>query len=166
MLTQEELKEYFEYNKDTGVFIWKVSRGQSKKGKIAGNLGNKGYIQIRLKGKSYQAHRLAWLYEFGSFPSVDLDHKDRDKTNNMISNLREVSSMQNSQNRSISTLNKTGVIGVMFLNEKRRKKRYVAHIKHKGKNIRIGYFLTLEEATKARKNKEIELGFINTLEVA
>jgi len=50
-----------------------------------------GYIIIKINRKDYQAHRLAWLYEYGNFPKQTIDHINRIKTDNRICNLRDVS---------------------------------------------------------------------------
>lgn len=43
-------------------------------GDVAGCVDKDGYIQIRLKGKMYPAHRLAWLYVYGEWPQDEIDH--------------------------------------------------------------------------------------------
>ena len=65
-LTQEELKEVLDYNSDTGIFRWKnvpLNRMVSN-GDIAG-CQNHGYVRIKIRCRSYEAHRLAWLYVTG-----------------------------------------------------------------------------------------------------
>ena len=97
MLTQSRLKELVSYDETTGKFFALVSRGNIK----AGNelVGEKeGYRQIHIDGKNYYAHRLAWLYVYGTMPSQMIDHIDGDKKNNKIENLRHVSDFENARN--------------------------------------------------------------------
>jgi len=78
MLTQERLKELLTYNPDTGVFTRKkVSRGGRWK---VGTLDGTGYIHTRVDYKIYLAHRLAWLYMYGEFPTETIDHINHNKT--------------------------------------------------------------------------------------
>lgn len=96
----KQLLEYLHYNPETGIFTWlKKKSYKTKIGSIAGNKSNTGYIQITFNYKNYRAHRLAWFYVYKQFPSKDLDHINRNKKDNRISNLRESSSFENSQNR-------------------------------------------------------------------
>ena len=88
ILSQKKLKELLHYNPETGVFTWKsankkylksqhaaaVWKGQ-KEGKSAGSIrkrSGKRYIDIRICGKCYLAHRLAWLYSTGKFPPEEI----------------------------------------------------------------------------------------------
>ena len=54
-----------------------------------------GHIRICIMRVKYLAHRLAWLYVTGSWPSQDIDHIDGDPTNNRFANLREVTHQEN-----------------------------------------------------------------------
>ena len=92
-LTAERLRGLLEYDGTTGVFHWKGT------GERAGSIQDKGYRTIEIGGRSYYAHRLAWLYTYGSWPNDELDHIDRNKDNNSISNLRDVSRSENNRNR-------------------------------------------------------------------
>ena len=104
MITQEELKETLKYNPDTGVFIRIKSNKEIK-------ADSHGYVSVKLKGKSYQCHRLAWLYVHGHLPQKDMDHIDGDRLNNRIKNLRLVTPQENNKNRKLSIRNKSGVMG-------------------------------------------------------
>ena len=112
MITQEYLKEILTYNKEAGIFTWKVNHTQKIRiGNIAGTL-NKNYILIQINKKKYSAHRLAWLYEYGNFPKHNIDHIDGNPSNNKISNLREANQSQNGMNKKLHKNNNSGIKGV------------------------------------------------------
>lgn len=95
MITQELLHTLFNYNPDTGLFVWKV--GYKVKGTIAGSIRAPGYVKIAIKRKRYFAHRLAWLYTHGVWPRT-IDHKNRIKDDNRLCNLRDVTLEENLKN--------------------------------------------------------------------
>lgn len=100
MLSHDRLKELLEYNRDTGLLIWKVNRrGKAKKGTIAGKKKKSGYIEVFIDSKRYSASRLIFFYETGAWPKNEMDHIDRNPSNNQWNNLREVSSSQNKFNQ-------------------------------------------------------------------
>ena len=68
MITVEELKTLLEYNSETGLLTWKVSRGPKAKGSTAGYRHHTGYIQLEIKGKAYLAHRIAWALFYNEWP--------------------------------------------------------------------------------------------------
>jgi hypothetical protein len=96
MLNKERLDELLDYSPDSGLFTWKVNRrGKAKSGCIAGSKNGQGYILIKIDGKFYFAHRLAWLVTHGTFPINMIDHIDGNRENNKINNLREATAEQN-----------------------------------------------------------------------
>lgn len=145
-LTQEYLKEILDYNLDTGIFTWKVSRNADKKGKIAGTT-YKGYIRIMIDGKSYRAHRLVFLYINGSSPEYQIDHKNHIRSDNRFSNLRTCNNKENHKNRTLNKNNKSGVVGVHWRDSKQR---WVAQISNDEKREHLGYFKEKNHAIIAR----------------
>ena len=139
-LTADRLRELVIYNHDSGNFTWNAKRRRCSPGKQAGCKMRNGYIIIRIDNILYLAHRLAWLYVFGVFPRMQIDHINGVRDDNKLSNLREASNMENAQNRRKGN-NKSGFTGVYKENNKWR-----AEIKINYKNIRIGLFETPEEA--------------------
>ena len=125
-------------------------------GAVAGCLSSSGYIAIKLYGKSYQAHRLAWLFVFGGFPLADIDHINRVRTDNNISNLRSVTRAENQKNKSVYKNNKSGVSGVFWY---KYLSKWVVKIKAGGKNKHIGYFLNKDEAVEARRLALLTSGY-------
>lgn len=148
MVTQERLKELLNYDLETGVFTWRVDRNHlAKSGSVAGSINSCGYKNIWIDGKQYKASRLAWLYVYGVFPSNFLDHIDRDRKNDRISNLRIASRIENGQNLSIKKSNKSGFVGVSW---HKRTSKWTSQIMIDGKKIYLGIFDTTEEAAAAR----------------
>lgn len=168
-LIQKILKDRLVYNPDTGIFVWRIRDLKYFKndrdmnawntryaGKIAGHLNkHHGYWIIVINNKNYRAHRLAWLYINGYMPN-ELDHVNHMKADNRIINLREVTHLQNSKNKTLHKNNTSGITGVYFNKDKQR---WAAQIRSKGKNIHIGYFNTIEEATAERIAAETKHGF-------
>ena len=146
MVTQAELKEILHYNEETGIFTWKVRRQRIKPGQVAGRSITKGYVQIGIKGKVYLAHRLAWFYVYGKWPTNQIDHENQNPSNNWIKNLREVTNRQNGQNKCKRVDNASGVTGVHF---NALCKKWVAQIRAQDKRIFLGYFATVEAASQA-----------------
>jgi len=151
MITQSKLKEILDYDIDTGVFTWKVSASSSVSvGSIAGAIDNKGYRRIGLNRTYKRAHRLAWFYVYGEWPKSQIDHINRNRDDNMLSNLRAANDQQNCRNRS-PKINKFGVIGLSWC---KRSKRFFARITIDRKTEYLGYFSDMFEAICARKSAE------------
>ncbi len=127
-LTAEELRELLNYDQETGIFTRKVSTSNRVKvGAVAGCSGGDGYLLIMVQSRLYQAHRLAWLHTHGVWPKGQIDHINRDRSDNRIANLRDVTQKQNLQNRSKSSTNTSGHPGVSW---NKRISKWQASIKH------------------------------------
>ena len=140
MITAERLQALVNYSVDTGLFTWKTVRKGCKIGGQVGCIAKNGYIVIRLDDALYLAHRLVWLYVYKCWPSEQLDHINRIRSDNRLSNLREVSNAENAQNKRTKA-NKSGFAGV-----RRENSKWLAEIKVNYKPIRIGLFASPEEA--------------------
>lgn len=101
MISHDKLLELLEYNSETGVFTYKISgSGRNKKiGNIAGSIHHSGYRYIEIDDISYSEHRLAWFYCFKEWPINQLDHIDKNRSNNKLDNLRECTNRENSLNK-------------------------------------------------------------------
>lgn len=98
-ITHEELLRILDYDPHSGVFTWKVFMGsRATVGSVAGTIQD-GYTNIRIYGRGYKAARLAWLYTHGVWPEEQMDHIDRERSNNRLNNLRDVTLQVNLENR-------------------------------------------------------------------
>ncbi len=148
-LTQERLKELLSYDPESGLFVWRIARGGRMPGSDAGTVTNR-YLIINVDRRLYRAHRLAWLYSYGSWPVADIDHIDGDRLNNRISNLRQASRSENMQNQHTArSNNRSGLLGVHYMKRGHRLRRWYSKIKVGEKQKMLGYFLTPEEAHEA-----------------
>lgn len=149
MLTQERLKHLLWYAPSSGDFFWKnpPANGPANVGNRAGSENGSGYLRIRVDGKLYQSHRLAWLFCHGYFPENDLDHINRDRADNRLANLREVSRSCNLRNTGNSVSNTSGIKGVFW--NKTEAKWYVS-IYVGGLRRHLGCFEDITEAAAHR----------------
>ena len=100
MINADILRSLLDYDPNTGVFTWRVARrGGAQRNSVAGSKNRLGYVKIHICGKSYWAHRLAWLYIYGVWPSDFIDHINCEAGDNRIANLRIATNAQNMANR-------------------------------------------------------------------
>lgn len=94
----ESLRNLFTYDPDTGVLTW--ARGRNK-GKDAGYPTSNGYLRVKIGQTHYRVHRIIWkLYHGADIPdSQQIDHINRDRTDNRIGNLRVVTASENNRNQ-------------------------------------------------------------------
>jgi hypothetical protein len=145
VLTSSRLKELLSYDAETGMFVWMMKRpGRGRQGAVAGCKNMSGYWGIHIEGFEYKAHRLAWLYVHGEWPSGQIDHIDGNRINNAIGNLRDVSKHLNMQNqRKPQKSNTSGYLGVSW---QKSRNRWEARITAFGKQHFLGTFDSAESA--------------------
>lgn len=148
-LGDEELlalcQEFFTLGVD-GLYykIWRKGLPKSCIGKRAGNDHHSGYKYVKIKGFLYSEHRLVWLMVYGESPNGEIDHKDLDKSNNNVENMRDSSRSENCSNR--NGWSASGYKGV-YPNE--RGKPWFSKIAVDGSNIHLGSFNCPIVAAKA-----------------
>lgn len=147
LLTQDYLKSILDYDRDTGVFRWKVDRKKVKPGDVAGSQRKDGYRMIGVNCEIYPEHRIAWLYVYGSMPKEQIDHINGDPSDNRISNLREATHQENQMNRRVRRDSTSGVKGVT-----KHPQGWSVSVKAYGCAHFIGYFKHIEEAAQAARD--------------
>ena len=154
----EIIRDRFNYNDETGWLTWKNCYFKSMDGKRAGSLRKDGYREISINNKTYKEHRIIWLWFYGYLPENQIDHRNRRKDCNWISNLREATPSCNNKNKGIQCNNKTGIIGV----SETKDGRFRVYIKDNNyKSIDLGTFNTLLDGAKARYLGEVEYNYEN-----
>lgn len=149
MITSKELKEHIFYDETTGQFTRIKNSGQRGiAGTICNCKTNNGHIQITVKGRTYPAHRLAWLYIYGEFPKNQIDHINNIKTDNRIINLRESTNQQNSFNKNQSV----GISGLKGVYWNKKIKKWISVPVLNYKKHYLGQFDNKEDAYKAYVN--------------
>jgi hypothetical protein len=154
-LTAERVRELLDYNPETGEFTWKPRPGSPIfntrfAGKRAGCPDAHGYIQIMVDCCNYKAHRLAWLWVHGTLPAdKEVDHRDRNRANNRIRNLRLATRQEQVAN---TGARKPG--HPKGCHWSKRDQKWMAAIYVAGRKKSLGAFCRLEDAQAARFQAE------------
>jgi len=99
-LTAEIVRSLLIYDHDTGNLIWKVNRhGTAKAGMVASRKGWGGYNHVKIFGLTYYASSVVWLHQHGAWPSNQIDHRNTNRSDDRLANLREATPSQNAANR-------------------------------------------------------------------
>jgi hypothetical protein len=157
MITHSRLRALLDYNPNTGISYWKIPVGSGISERAAGQPAGgprtkqikNDYILLCVDGKRYYAHRLAWFYVYKTWPVDQIDHKDNNKQNNAICNLREATDVENSGNLKARKNSKTGIKGIY----PRNKGKYRYTVQVKGKHC--GHFVSLLDAVLAHRDASI-----------
>jgi hypothetical protein len=149
ILTQARLRELLRYDPDTGLFTWRQSRrGSARAGDVAGAARHDGYVRVGVGGHKAWAHRLAWLYVHGAWPTQQIDHINGNPSDNRIANLRDVPPRTNMQNERSGRRRKNPgtLLGAHWSTTW---KRWKSSINAGGKLQHIGWFDTEQQAHDA-----------------
>jgi hypothetical protein len=138
-ITAARLREVLDYNPRTGKFSW-LKRQKGRRSKV-GTTSKRRYLCIKIDYVSYPAHRLAWLWMTGKWPSELTDHVNRKTFDNRWKNIREATASQNSRNR--LQKNQQGCSWHV------RKRKWIVRLAGR----HIGYFNTKREAKIAYKQE-------------
>lgn len=145
----EELLTVFKrkltYDSSTGHFTWTTTRNKSYIGKIAGSPTAQGYLMIRVNKRHMLLHRLAYLWIHGTLPQF-IDHINGNRADNQISNLRSATVLENNRNKSAQAKASSRYLGVSYV---RPTGKWIARIRHSGKNNHLGTFMSETEAAKS-----------------
>ena len=170
----ELLRKVLRYDPETGYLFWRNRTPDMFNGRPgdsvvlcrkwnARHAGNRalssssnGYRVGRIFGEPYSAHRVIWAMLNGSWPENEIDHENKDRSDNRDSNLRDVSHQENTQNRKLSSTNTSGASGVYW---RKDCNKWMVLIPFNGKMKSLGSFIEKSSAIEARKSAEIELGF-------
>lgn len=161
-LTVQELRRRLFYHPEVGVFTHLIEPNNNMKGcirTVAGSLRDGKYWVITIDGFTYYAHRLVWLYVYGSWPTSFIDHINGIKSDNRLANLREASYAENQANIGPKVTSRTRLKGVTICGN-----RWKAQITKDRKVHYLGLYTTREEAYTAycKAAQELQEGFAST----
>lgn len=140
----EEIKEVLNYCPSTGHFNWAAGgKGKRRESRRAGYYDDSGYLRVKVLGKAYLAHRLAWAIANGKWPVGDIDHINRVRDDNRLSNIRDVSRADNLHNNNLHEKlgTSSGVAGVSKSNL-----LWHAKISINNKTVCLGRYTTVNQA--------------------
>lgn len=151
--TIARLNEVFRLDPETGVLWRRISTSsRAQAGTEAGYLHlASGYLMVNLDGALYRQHLLIWLMLHGEWCPREIDHVDRDRSNNRPANLRKASESQQRQNASLRSDNTSGYRGVTF-----QAGKYVARTYVDGKQVYLGCFESSEAAAEAARQTRLQ----------
>lgn len=107
-----------------------------------------GYVVARIGKKAAKLHRFLL-----DFPKSKVDHINRKRNDCRKCNLREISDTFNAVNRSKTTYNTSGIVGVYY---RKNQNDWTARIKVNKQELFLGSFMDKEDAIKARLLAEQE----------
>lgn len=140
----ELLHRLFDLEVSTGLLRWKESRGGTFAGSVAGNLGQIGYVRVRINGRAIGAHRIVFAMVHGYMPPM-IDHINGSRSDNRPENLREATAAENLQNAKIHHTNTSGVKGVCW---NKACKKWQANCRVNGIRHYLGRFDSIADAER------------------
>ena len=139
----ELLREYFDYDPASGVVRYKKPRKRVRVGEPVTRAHPAGYLYVSIDRENYLLHRVIWKIVTGEEPPVQVDHKDRCRTNNAWTNLRAADPTRNNQNKVTKGKYLPGV------RQRKGRTNFYAQIVVNGQSTYLGTYPTEEEAHAA-----------------
>jgi hypothetical protein len=169
-VTQKIVREFLTYNQHTGVLTWRfrrrkwfdsTSEWKRWNTRYAGEpafkaINGEGYQHGAIFHKNYKAHRIIWLWMTGCWPNPEVDHINRNRTDNRWINL---SNQNNRRNISLYKNNTTNVTGVSWYPHY---KKWLVRIGNGKSRQFLGYFPSFTEAVRIRHRAERKYGYSST----
>ena len=146
-LEVSEARRLLDYDPHTGVIRWKEATGRGGRataGSAAGTINSEGYVVVRIRGRDYRAHQLAFFLMKGRWPTAQVDHVNGVRSDNRMVNLREATHEQNAANSAKRRDSRAPFKGI-----RAQRGKWVARIKDGGREYHIGTYETAEEASAA-----------------
>lgn len=142
-----ELWNYLYYYQDGYLFRKVRTAPRVRLDELAGTLRKDGYRQLKILGKWFMEHRVIYEMHFGKIAEgLQIDHINRDRADNLLSNLRVVSSYDNVANSGMLCTNTSGLKGAHF---SKVANKWQAQIGDGKRRVHLGYYDTAEAAHEA-----------------
>jgi hypothetical protein len=152
---EQRLRLAVSYDPNTGEFTRLAGGGKRPAGTLIDGQMRRGYVRIFACGRTFLAHRVAWFFAHGEWPSKHIDHINGDPSDNRIGNLRLADVWQNRANSRKSEGKRSRFKGVTYRGDTIL--HWHAKITKQGAVYRLGMFATEEEAHAAYTAKAKEL---------
>lgn len=153
----------FEIREDGKVYWRQDNQLRANNGSLykspAGHKADEGRLVVRLQGKAYLVHHIAWIlyHKKPLEEGLILRHKDGDNTNNRLENLIATSRKEMVRKRlKRNPRNTSGYTGVYWHTKSHF---WCAYITVDGEHIPLGYYQDKEDAIAARRRAETKYGF-------
>lgn len=164
-ITIDDLRKLITYDPETGAMWWRERpedyssrKGEVRRwnqrfaGKPIGTVSRYGYLVACVHNKQVKLHRVAYAMHHGEWPRGQIDHINRDRLDNRICNLRDVTVRENALNRGKSVRNRSGVVGVC----KNQHGTFTAYISTPNERKHLGTFKCFGRAVMARLAAEVQ----------
>jgi len=141
----KKLNNTFRYDSKTGLLWRRHPYHKKEMDTPAGWKSPKGHIIVCVFGTNFKAHRIVWAMQTGRWPTKQVDHKNRNGSDNRWHNLRLASNGQNRSNSKTGRNSRSGFKCVTVTPSN----KFVAYFKKKNTRVHLGTFLTPQEAHAA-----------------
>lgn len=148
-LTYEVVRDLLEYFPDTGFMVRRKNTRGARAGQKCERINELGYSVICIGDRQYLAHRVVWLYTYGEWPNLPIDHINGNRSDNRVENLRLATHSDNQKNRKKGKNNTSGYVGVSW---SASHKKWLSSTVLNGKSKFLGRYSTKEEAAIAYIN--------------